>query len=137
MITPEEPKESVFLSNLKSCVVVVKSKVTTISLNKCTETAVIFEDVVASFEITNSDKVQVQVNVSAPTIMVDKSSRVTVYLQTAQSHGAEIITSLADQVNVVVNQGDADPLELSIPTQFKTTLEGKHLKTSQVEHVGV
>ena len=136
-ITPTETKETVFLSNLKKCVVHIKSKVTTISVVKCTETAIIFEDVVASFEITNCDRVQVQVNGAAPTMMVDKSSRVTIYLQTQASHNTEIITSLADQVNVVVAKGEADPLELSIPCQFKTTLDGSKLHTHPVEHVGV
>jgi len=137
VVTPDQPKESVICNNLKKCLIQVKGKVTSISLNKCTETSVIFEDVVASFEVTNCDRVQIQVNGASPTIMIDKSSRVTLYLQSERSQHAEIITSLADQVNVVVPRGDNDPLELSIPTQFKTVFAGGALRTEEVKHVGV
>lgn len=104
----------------------------------CKQTNVVFDDIVSTVDIINGNKVNVQANGVLPTINVEKSAGVNVYLTSAASRAAEIVTSLSTEVNIVIpgaTEND-DPKEHAIPYQFITKLDGGKAETKPVEHSG-
>ena len=56
----------------------VKGKVNAITMDSCTRTGLVFEDMVAACELVNSANIQVQVTGVVPTIAIDKCDGVQV-----------------------------------------------------------
>jgi adenylyl cyclase-associated protein len=140
VIEISEPKEVVIISNCSSFVVKVNGKCTGITANRCTQGGIIFDDIIGSVEVMNGKKIQLQANGQVPTIQIDKTEGATLYLQTAASQKADIITSLVSELNVILpgaNPETDDPAELPAPSQFLTKVDGRKLITTPVEHVGV
>ena len=70
-------------------------------------------------------------------IPVDKSAGVIVYVS-RDSMDAEFITSTSSEMNVVFPGAtdDADPIELPVAEQFRTTIKDGALHTEPVDHAG-
>lgn len=71
------------------------------SIDDCQKTSVVFEDVVASFEVVNCKSVEVQVQNAVPSIAIDKTSGIQVYLSKNSLH-TEIVSSKSDSMNVLL-----------------------------------
>jgi adenylyl cyclase-associated protein len=138
VITVTEFKQTVFVSKCVGTVVQVVGKCNSITIEGCKQTNVVFDDIVSTVDIINGNKVNVQANGVLPTINVEKSAGVNVYLTSQASRAAEIVTSLSTEVNVVIpgaTEND-DPKEHAIPYQFISKLAGGKVTTLPVEHSG-
>jgi adenylyl cyclase-associated protein len=94
--------------------------------------------VIANVEVINGQKIQLQANGTVSSIVVEKTTGATLYLQKEGSQKAQIITSNSSEVNIVVpatNPNDP-PKEFAVPFQFVSCLEGGKLITKPVEHSG-
>jgi len=130
-----ETGQSVYLYNLKGCVVQIKGKLAALTIDKCVKSGVVWEQCVGSAEVVNSKSLQLQGH--APSYAVDKTDGATLFL-TKEDEGSSVFTSLASEVNITtLAEGDADPKETSVPSQFVTSFEGGNWVTKPVEHVGV
>jgi len=130
-----EKSQVVYLYNLEDCVVEINAeKLASISIDKVKKTGIKFNHCIGSLEVVNSTRVQVQG--SAPSYNVDKSDSITLYLG-AHDKGAQIITSKASEVNIILLEGD-EPKESPIPSQFITLYDEKHKGwvTKPTDHVG-
>lgn len=58
----------------------VKGKINAITLDSCSKVGVLFESVVAACDVVNSRTMEVQVTGTVPTIAVDKSDGLQIYL---------------------------------------------------------
>jgi adenylyl cyclase-associated protein len=136
VISDTEAKQTVYIYKCVGSVVQIKGKVNAVILDDCTKTAVVFETVVASFEVVNSKSVEVQVTNKVPSIAIDKTSGCQVYLG-ASSLDTEIVTSKSSEMNVLIPGAtpDADLVEIAIPEQFKTHVKGNKLVTESVQHI--
>lgn len=79
----------------------------------------VFDDIVSTVDIINGNKVNVQANGVLPTINIEKSAGVTVYMTSTASRSAEVVTSLSSEVNLVVpgaTEND-NPSEFALPYQ--------------------
>ena len=56
----------------------VKGKLNAITIDQCSKTGVVFQDLVASCELVNSSSLQVQVTGLVPTVAIDKCDGVQV-----------------------------------------------------------
>lgn len=109
-------------------VITVKGKVNSIILDSCRKSAVIFDSVVASVEFVNCISCQMQVNEKVPTISIDKTDGLQMYLS-KDSLSVVLVTSKSSEMNVLVPKDDGDYTELAVAEQFKTTIQGKKLQT--------
>eukprot|EP01084_Bolivina_argentea_P240452 403957_1 len=109
--------QTVYLYNLKGCVVQIKGKIAALSIDKVVKSGVVWEHVVGSAEVVNSSSVQIQGH--APSYAVDKSSGITLFL-TPEDNESSVFTSMASEVNINVIDGDKDPKETNVPSQFVT-----------------
>jgi len=132
-----EPKQAVLISRVQGSVITVKGKCTAISVADASASGILFDDIVASVEVVNSSKLQLQANGVIPQIALDKSSSITVYLQTAVGLAVSIATSQATDVNVVVPgaKEEDDPVEHPIPYQYVSEFKGDKLVTTTSHHV--
>ncbi|PRP80056.1 Adenylyl cyclase-associated protein 1 [Planoprotostelium fungivorum] len=137
-ITVEEQKQSVLLYKVEASTVIIKGKVTSVSIDTCKKVGVVFDDVIATVEVVNSQSIQAQANGAIPSFTIDKTQGVTFYVQSQSGRKVEIITSGSSEVNVVTpgKTENDDPSEQPIPQQFITTFDDKgKLYTKAVEHV--
>ncbi|GJP53057.1 hypothetical protein CLOM_g12195 [Closterium sp. NIES-68] len=136
-ITDTEPKQTVYIYGCKGSVVQVKGKVNNITLDKCTKTAVVFQDVLAACEMVNCSGVEVQCQGTAPTLIVDNTSGCQLYLA-ASALGAVITTAKSSEINVLVPGPDADTpwVEHALPEQFSSELKNGVFVTNPISHTG-
>lgn len=136
IIDQTDPKQSVYIFNCSNCTVQVQGKVNAITIDSCSRTGLVFQDLVSSCEVVNCSSVEVQSTGIMPTIAIDKTDGILLYLSEA-SLGVAITTAKSSAINVVVpGSGDSDPLELPVPEQFVSTFQGGKLVTEAVTHSG-
>ncbi|KAL3158071.1 hypothetical protein ABBQ32_011678 [Trebouxia sp. C0010 RCD-2024] len=131
-----DAKQSVYIFNCSNCTVQVQGKVNAITLDSCSRTGLVFRDLVSSCEVVNCSSVEVQSTGVMPTIAIDKTDGIVLYLSEA-SLGVAITTAKSSAMNVVVpGSRDSDPLELPVPEQFVSTFQDGKLVTEAVMHSG-
>ncbi|DBA84277.1 TPA: hypothetical protein ACH3X2_006334 [Trebouxia sp. C0005] len=136
IVDQTDPKQSVYIFNCTNCTVQVQGKVNAITLDSCTRTGLVFQDLVSSCEVVNCTSVEVQSTGIMPTIAIDKTDGIALYLSEA-SLGVAITTAKSSAINVVVpGNGESDPLELPVPEQFVSTFRDGKLLTEAVTHSG-
>jgi len=124
----------VYIYGCVNSTIVIKGKVNAITVDGCKKTAVVFENAVSGLEVVNSTSLEIQITGKVPSIAIDKTSAIQLYLS-KESLEAEIVSSKSDAMNILI-PGDADPIELPIPEQFKSTIKDGKLHTESVEHSG-
>jgi adenylyl cyclase-associated protein len=113
-------KHSVGIYNCVGATVVVGGKCNTITIDGCKNTSVVFNDVLALCEVVNSRSVKVQCKGKAPTVSIDKSDGVTVYLSRDTMAETKIVASKSSEMNVSF-PGKTDEeawIEKVIPEQY-------------------
>ncbi|RDY12976.1 Cyclase-associated protein 1, partial [Mucuna pruriens] len=133
-----DAKQSVYIYGCKNSVLQIQDKVNNITIDKCTKMGVVFKDVVAAFEIVNSNGVEVQCQGAAPTISVDNTNGCQLYLS-KDSLEASITTAKSSEVNVLVPgaEPDGDWVEHSLPQQYIHLFKDGHFETISASHSGV
>jgi len=136
VISDTEPKHVVYIYKCNNSTIQIKGKVNAITLDECTKVAVVFETVVASFEVVNCKSVEIQVTGKVPSFALDKTSGAQIYLS-KDALDTEIVTSKSSEMNVLLPTSDPnqDLVEIAIPEQYKTTVKGGRLVTEIVQHV--
>merc|ERR1712178_316018 len=97
--------------------------------DKCTNCAIVFENVISSTEVINSKNIQLQVTGICPNFTIDKTQKVLVWLSKETLNVSSFTTSLSTEMNINFPDGD-DVKELPIPEQFIHTIKGGHVTSS-------
>jgi len=132
-LTAQSTADGVFISNCTSSVITVTGKLSSISLLNCTDTAVVFENIIASVEVNRGKKIQLQANGSIPQILFDSTEGATVFLSN-DAQSAEIICAHSELINIII-PGDEDDMELPVPSQYVTRIVDGKLVTEPATHV--
>ncbi|WJX51462.1 F-actin-capping protein subunit alpha [Trifolium repens] len=132
-----DSKQSVYVYGCKNSVLQIQGKVNNITIDNCKKTGVVFKDVVAAFEIVNSNGVEVQCQGSAPTISVDNTSGCQIYLS-KDSLETSISTAKSSEINVLVpnTESDGDWVEHSLPQQYIHVFKEGRFETTPASHSG-
>jgi len=136
VISDTEPKQTCYIYRCSNSTVQIQGKINAITLDDCTKVAVVFENVVASFEAVNCRSIEVQVTGRVPSIAIDKTSGCQIYLGKS-ALDTEIVTSKSSEMNVLIPSSDPDQdmIEMAIPEQYKTMVKNNKLVTEIVQHV--
>jgi len=137
VIADTEPRHTVYIYRCKNSVIQIKGKVNAVTVDECSGTGIVFENVVASFEVVNCNSVEVQVVGRVPSIAIDKTSGCQVFLS-KDSLETEIVTSKSSEMNVSFPNStapDQDLVEYAIPEQYKSSVKKGKLVTEIVQHV--
>jgi len=127
-----ESKNTIYIYKCERSTIQVPAKANSIVIDGGKRLGVVFTDIISGVEIVNSQSVNIQTTGKVPNFAVDKSSSVQIILS-KESLGAQVVTSKCDSVNIMFPDGD-DHMELPVPEQFITTVDGKKLKTTTLEH---
>jgi adenylyl cyclase-associated protein len=113
-------KNSVYIFNCVGATIVVPGKCNTITIDGCKNTQVVFQDVLALCEVVNSKGVKIQCKGKAPTVSIDKSDGITVYLSRDTMRETKIVASKSSEMNVSFpGKTDEDAwIEKVIPEQY-------------------
>jgi len=132
-----ETKQTVYLYKNTNTTVIIKGKVNQITLDSCKKTAIVVDNVISSVDIVNSNSCQIQITGRAPTISVDKTDGVQIYLS-KEGLETEILSSKSSEMNILIPgaQADSDMVETPIPEQYKTIFQKGKWLTTIVEHSG-
>lgn len=101
-------KQSIHIYKCEDSVIKINGKVNEILIDNCKKVGVLFESVISSIDIVNSSKIQVEVTDEAPTVQVDKSHGVTIFLSKKSENLTSVITSSATEVNVMTTKTEGD-----------------------------
>jgi len=139
VINIEEPKQKIYIRGCVDTVITVVGKCTTVNLETSKSTSVIFDDVIATVEVVNSSKIQLQANASVPSIILDKTDGCHVYILNDKGFDTNIISSCCTAILVSTNgeKEEDDMIETPLPEQFITNHDGKKWLTAPTEHSGV
>jgi len=137
VITITDMKQSVSISDCSKSVIIVKGKVTNVSVMNSEGCGVIFDDIIASAEVVRCQKMQLQANGKIAQICIDKTNGCDLFIQSEVGKDVEIVTSLTDAVNINFPgpTEDSDLVEFPVPAQFESVLKGGKLVTVAVSHV--
>jgi adenylyl cyclase-associated protein len=127
-----ESKNTIYIYKCERSTIQVPAKANSIVIDGGKRLGVVFQDIISGVEIVNSQSVNIQTTGKVPNFAVDKSSSVQIILS-KESLNAQVVTSKCDSVNIMFPDGD-DHIELPVPEQFITTIDGKKLKTTTLEH---
>ncbi|KAG0726801.1 Adenylyl cyclase-associated protein 1 [Chionoecetes opilio] len=124
--------QTVYIFRCQNTVVQVKGKLTSVTLDSCKKSSVVFDNLVSGAEVVNCQSCQVQVMGLMPTISIEKTDGCQVFLS-KESLNTEIVTAKSSEMNIVVPKPDGEFAELAIPEQFRTKLNGLSLTTTCTE----
>jgi len=136
VISDTDLKQTVYIYKCHDSTIQVKGKVNSITVDSSTKTALVFENCVGSVEFVNSSGVQVQVIGKVPTVSIDKTDGIQVYLS-KESLDTHIVTAKSSEMNVLVpsDKPEGDFTEHPLPEQYKTTWDGKKFVTTINESI--
>jgi adenylyl cyclase-associated protein len=124
-IATEGLRDSVYIEKCTKGVIRVTGKFNALTINNCKGVGIVFDTAVAIAEVVNSQKIQLQVTGSCPTIVVDKSFQVVIYASETVKKESRVVTSSSVGVNFMVPEGD-DMKEYYIPEQIVSQIiDGK------------
>lgn len=127
VIDQTEMNHSIYIFRCSDSVVQVKGKVSSITVDSCSKVSVVCDTLVSFAEIVNSQRTQIQVMGKVPTIQIDKSDGVQIYLS-KDSLDCEVFSAKSSEMNISVPQADGEFLEHPVPEQFRTKWDPKKKK---------
>lgn len=113
-------KHTVYVYNCVGATVIIEGKCNTITVDGCKNTSIVFQDVLAMCETVNSKNIKVQCKGKSPTISIDKTDGMVVYLSRAAMFETKIVVSKSSEMNVSFPGATDDDawIEKVIPEQF-------------------
>lgn len=119
----EEMKETVYIFGCVGSTITVVGKCKSIILDACKKTNIIFDSIMASCEIVNSQRINVYIKEKASAVAIDKTDGIVVHLPRT-SLDTEIVASKSSEMNISWPNENGDILERPIPEQYVHRLKG-------------
>lgn len=125
-------KQTIYIYNCENSMITVGNKCNSITLDNCKKVAIVFSDIVSSFDVVNCQSVQLQSLGLCPSVMIAKTDGCRVMLN-EKSMNAEIVSSKSSEMNIGVPDDENLFLDHPVPEQFKTVWDGNQFKTEMVD----
>lgn len=133
LISKTEMNHSVNIYRCEKIMVIVQGKVNSITVDSCKKVSLVFDDIVSMVEFINCQNVKAQPMAKVPTVTIDKTDGIQLFL-CKESLDVELISAKSAEINVcIVDEKTGDYKEFAIPEQFKTVWNSGHLKTVALE----
>eukprot|EP00922_Rhytidocystis_sp_ex-Travisia-forbesii_P022428 GHVS01032836.1.p1 GENE.GHVS01032836.1~~GHVS01032836.1.p1 ORF type:complete len:244 (+),score=26.61 GHVS01032836.1:375-1106(+) len=140
----EQTKQTVRISDCSDVTFRVASpKMNSILLCNCQKTNVILNSLISGVEICDCSKIKVQVLGVVPSVAIDKTTGLDLYLSEGSKRVTELTTSKSGEMNVNFPEDgggkggeDVEWVEVAIPEQFVHNLDPANKKlNTQVSHL--
>lgn len=137
-VGPANPRQSVYIFNCHDCTICIQGKVNAVTIDACMKCGVVLETVVASCEVVNSRKIEVQATGLMPTVCIDSTDGCRLYLTKAAALETDITSSKSSEMNVVIlgDMETEDVEECPLPEHYVSKYKGpgKGFVTEPVVH---
>ena len=134
VVEPTENGHTLYAFNCSKCTIKVNNKINSITLDKCFQVAVVFEDVISQFETINCQRIEAQANGMLPLVNIDKTDQVSIYLSD-QYKGTEIVQAKSSAMNILIPTEGGEFKEIALPEQFRSVMRGNKYVTTPTESV--
>ncbi|KAG9510829.1 Adenylyl cyclase-associated protein 1 [Fragariocoptes setiger] len=119
-IQATEMNQSVNIYKCERVMVVVSGKINSITVDSCKKLSLVFDDIVSVVEFINCQGIQAQPMAKVPTITIDKTDGIQLFLRKS-SLDVELVSAKSAEINVcVVDEATGDYKEYAIPEQLKS-----------------
>lgn len=140
-LKPENIGQALSVEDCKGSTISIEGKLTSVVMdNSCRTTLLLMEPLVSGLELLGCRNCTLRLMNTIPTIVLDDCEAIQIYLAVQDSRSVRILSTKCTEINVLVpgdeQMGQDEWIEMSIPTQFSTSLQGSSLKTEPVKHVG-
>ncbi|KAJ6091338.1 hypothetical protein N7467_003307 [Penicillium canescens] len=135
---PAQQNQSILITRCNKTIIKVTNKANAIAIDNCNGLSLIVDSLVSSLDVIKCPKFALQIDGTAPTLLLDQVDGATIYLG-QQSLNTEIFTSKSSAVNINLppKEGtDDDTKECPLPEQFKSYIKDGVLVSEIVEHAG-
>lgn len=133
IIQATEMNQSVNIYRCERIMVIVQGKVNSITVDSCKKLSLVFDDIVSLVEFINCQSIQAQPMSKVPTITVDKTDGIQLFLR-KESLDVELVSAKSAEINVcIIDEKTGDYKEHAIPEQLKTVWANGHFKTEALE----
>ncbi|CAD7701134.1 unnamed protein product [Ostreobium quekettii] len=134
LIEDNNSKHTLYIFKCEDCVVQVKGKLNAITMDNCSRTGLVFDSVLASVEVVNCKRAEVQCTGHISTLAVDKCDGCQLYVPHT-SMDVAVTVAQSSAINIVVT-GEQDCEEFPIPEQFVSKFVDGKLVTEPAQHTG-
>ena len=127
---------SVLIRNCSNCSITIPAICSNITMDCCVSTTIHLHSLQDTLKMTNCSSVKIVIAGKVSSIVLDKTDGAIIYLS-SESSEVEIVTSSSSQVKVMVPDDGEEKkfVEIPVPQQLKTTIEGRRrVKTVVVEN---
>ncbi|CAG0924902.1 unnamed protein product [Notodromas monacha] len=128
--------QAVYIFRCTNTVVQVKGKLSSVVMDSCKKTAVVFDTLVGPAEFVNCQSCKLQITDTVPIVSIDNCDGIQMFLSAAAKDAVKIVTSKSSEMNVMVPKRDGDFVEYPIPEQFSTTVTADGLTTVVADSTG-
>jgi len=135
VISETNRNQTVYVFKCNNTVLQIKGKINSVTLDSCSKSAIVVEDLVSTCEFVNCKSVQAQINGVVPTVSIDKTDGCQIYLN-KDTLSADIITAKSSEMNVLVPNEAGEFVEYPLPEQFKSKWTGSAFKTEVLDIAG-
>jgi adenylyl cyclase-associated protein len=107
--------------------------------DNCKKTGLVLDSVVSTVDVVNTKSSQIQILGVAPTVLVDKTDGLQLFVSKASIEGnIEVFSAKSSELNVLIEGEGEDGgfAERAVPEQMKIVIKNGKLLTSIVEHKG-
>jgi adenylyl cyclase-associated protein len=126
------PRQTAYIYGCNGATIIINGKLNAITLDNCTRTKLLFDNVINACEVVNSKNLQIQVRGLCPSVAIDKVDGILVYLSAESVPVTVFTTSKSSEMNVSFpTEGSDDYTERPIPEQFVHRISGTNV-TSDV-----
>ena len=134
VVEPTETSQTLYAFNCSKCTIRVANKINSITLDKCFNVAIVFEDVISQFEMVNCQRIEAQSNGGLPLVNIDKTDQVSIYLSD-QYRGTEIVQAKSSAMNISIPTESGEYKEIALPEQFRSVMQGSKYVTTPTESI--
>ena len=110
-------RQAVYISGCVEATINIIGKCKSVMIDGCKKTKVLFDDCVSACEMVNCQRMQVQCRGKVPSVAIDKTDGILVYLS-RDSLDTTIVASKSSEMNVSFPNAAGDMLEMPVPEQF-------------------
>ena len=118
-----DKKESVYIYGCVGASISITGKCKSIVVDGCKKTKVLFDTAMASCEVVNCQRMQIQCREKVAAVAIDKTDGIIVFLPTT-SLDTEIVASKSSEMNLSWPDANGDLIEKPIPEQYKHRVKG-------------
>lgn len=122
-ININDKKETVYILNCIGATININGKCKSIVVDTCKKTNVMFDVAMASVEVVNSTRMNIQCRDTVSSVAIDKTDGIVVQLPRT-SLNTEVVASKSSEMNLQWHDEEGELIERPIPEQYVHRIKG-------------